>query len=191
VEPPDSVLDPDDEWADDDEKTPVPDWSGFKGTRLPVVHFCGTSRSLHANWDPNANSRMRGKPLPSILHLAERCSRHDPDLCARQALSDKLPRGRFGGRLFRSSTARNAGDLRAFRSAESGLNAAFWGIGSTSKSASLAIFSDDLRVLLCFACLRATLLVRSRRVCQSCTDLPLKGLRRARPGWPDGLLEGD
>ena len=61
VEPPDSVLEVDDEWADDDSKTPAPDWSEFKGTRLPTVHFCGNSRSLHANWDPNANSRIRGK----------------------------------------------------------------------------------------------------------------------------------
>ncbi|WPG98936.1 Hypothetical protein R9X50_00173800 [Acrodontium crateriforme] len=36
------------------------DWSEFKGERLPVVHFTGTSRSLHASWDPNANSRIRG-----------------------------------------------------------------------------------------------------------------------------------
>ncbi|PSK38083.1 hypothetical protein B9Z65_1274 [Elsinoe australis] len=26
----------------------------------PVVYFTGTSRSLHASWDPNANSRIRG-----------------------------------------------------------------------------------------------------------------------------------
>ncbi|KAF2217053.1 hypothetical protein CERZMDRAFT_55665 [Cercospora zeae-maydis SCOH1-5] len=36
------------------------DWSNFEGERLPVVHFRGTSRSLHASWDPNANSRIRG-----------------------------------------------------------------------------------------------------------------------------------
>nr|OQO25154.1 hypothetical protein B0A51_09221 [Rachicladosporium sp. CCFEE 5018] len=35
------------------------DWSDFKGERLPVVHFQGTSRSLHASWDPNANSKIR------------------------------------------------------------------------------------------------------------------------------------
>ncbi|KAI7114769.1 hypothetical protein KC352_g34548 [Hortaea werneckii] len=28
--------------------------------RLPVVHFRGRSRSLHASWDPNANSAIRG-----------------------------------------------------------------------------------------------------------------------------------
>lgn len=28
---------------------------------LPVVWFEGTARSMHAGWDPNANSRIRGK----------------------------------------------------------------------------------------------------------------------------------
>ncbi|TKA65617.1 hypothetical protein B0A55_07288 [Friedmanniomyces simplex] len=36
------------------------DWSNFRGERLPVVHFRGNSRSLHASWDPNANSKIRG-----------------------------------------------------------------------------------------------------------------------------------
>ncbi|KAK4494619.1 hypothetical protein PRZ48_013975 [Zasmidium cellare] len=36
------------------------DWRNFTGERLPVVRFRGTSRSLHASWDPNANSRIRG-----------------------------------------------------------------------------------------------------------------------------------
>ncbi|KAF2423168.1 hypothetical protein EJ08DRAFT_737587 [Tothia fuscella] len=30
------------------------------GQALPVVHFTGTSRSMHSSWDPNANSRLRG-----------------------------------------------------------------------------------------------------------------------------------
>ena len=30
------------------------------GQELPVVHFRGTSRSMHASWDPNANSSIRG-----------------------------------------------------------------------------------------------------------------------------------
>ena len=42
--------------------------------RLPVVHFRGRSRSLHASWDPNANSAIRGKRLieplePQVLVL--------------------------------------------------------------------------------------------------------------------------
>lgn len=45
---------------DDDEDDGL-DWSGFQGTRLPIVHFAGTSRSLHASWDPNANSKIRGE----------------------------------------------------------------------------------------------------------------------------------
>jgi len=30
------------------------------GQELPVVHFTGTSRSMHQSWDPNANSQLRG-----------------------------------------------------------------------------------------------------------------------------------
>jgi hypothetical protein len=30
------------------------------GQDLPVVHFTGTSRSMHESWDPNANANMRG-----------------------------------------------------------------------------------------------------------------------------------
>lgn len=36
------------------------------GQGLPLVHFDGDSRSMHAGWDPNANSRMRGKPSPPL-----------------------------------------------------------------------------------------------------------------------------
>ena len=46
--------------GDEDEEDDGLDWSNFTGERLPVVHFRGTSRSLHASWDPNANSRIRG-----------------------------------------------------------------------------------------------------------------------------------
>ncbi|OJD34844.1 f-box domain-containing protein [Diplodia corticola] len=30
------------------------------GQELPIVHFVGTSRSMHSSWDPNANSKIRG-----------------------------------------------------------------------------------------------------------------------------------
>ena len=30
------------------------------GKELPVVHFRGTSRSMHSQWDPNANSNIKG-----------------------------------------------------------------------------------------------------------------------------------
>jgi len=33
---------------------------------MPVVHFKGSSRSMHMSWDPNANSKIRGK-LKTIL----------------------------------------------------------------------------------------------------------------------------
>ena len=37
------------------------------GQELPVVHFKGTSSSIRPSWDPNANSKIKGKKLP--LHL--------------------------------------------------------------------------------------------------------------------------
>ena len=63
VDPPDTEYTSDEEWLEDNERTPKPDWTGFRGKRLPVVHFRGTSKSLHASWDPNANSRIRGKQV--------------------------------------------------------------------------------------------------------------------------------
>ncbi|KAK0259756.1 hypothetical protein LTS09_005598 [Friedmanniomyces endolithicus] len=54
IEPPGSG----DEGEEDDDDGM--DWSHFQGERLPVVHFRGNSRSLHASWDPNANSKIRG-----------------------------------------------------------------------------------------------------------------------------------
>ena len=36
------------------------------GQDLPVVHFSGTSRSMHSSWDPNANSVLEGK-CPNFL----------------------------------------------------------------------------------------------------------------------------
>ncbi|GAB7362715.1 hypothetical protein MBLNU230_g3021t1 [Neophaeotheca triangularis] len=45
---------------DDDSLEPSMDWTNFTQPRLPTVHFEGSSRSLHASWDPNANSRIRG-----------------------------------------------------------------------------------------------------------------------------------
>lgn len=32
----------------------------FDNAALPVVHFSGTSRSVEASWDPNANTGIRG-----------------------------------------------------------------------------------------------------------------------------------
>ncbi|KAM0716935.1 hypothetical protein Q7P37_006787 [Cladosporium fusiforme] len=46
--------------GEDDEDDDDLDWSNFQGERLPIIHFAGTSRSLHASWDQNANSRIRG-----------------------------------------------------------------------------------------------------------------------------------
>lgn len=39
------------------------------GQTLPVVHFSGVSRVMYMPWDPNANSRIRGKCalMPRVL----------------------------------------------------------------------------------------------------------------------------
>ena len=38
---------------------------------MPVVHFAGTSRSMHMSWDPNANSKIRGtSPLLAAYQTA-------------------------------------------------------------------------------------------------------------------------
>lgn len=55
------IESPDVHNEDDDDEDDGLDWSNFQGERLPIVHFAGTSRSLHASWDPNANSKIRGK----------------------------------------------------------------------------------------------------------------------------------
>jgi hypothetical protein len=60
--------------ADDETGGDGLDWSNFQGERLPIVHFAGTSRSLHASWDPNANSKIRGEcnnPLTEEDYRAE------------------------------------------------------------------------------------------------------------------------
>lgn len=38
-------------------ETPLGQWDDGP---LPVVHFTGTSRSMHQSWDPNANANLRG-----------------------------------------------------------------------------------------------------------------------------------
>ena len=55
--------------SEDVDEKPDPDFSDFKGERLPIVHFTGDSRSLHASWDPNANSKIRGMPPSIPYHL--------------------------------------------------------------------------------------------------------------------------
>jgi len=40
------------------------------GQDLPVVHFSGTSRSMHHPWDASANSVLEGKYSLFFLHIA-------------------------------------------------------------------------------------------------------------------------
>jgi hypothetical protein len=37
------------------------------GQALPVVHYVGTSRSMHAIWESNAQSKIKGKPIDHAL----------------------------------------------------------------------------------------------------------------------------
>jgi hypothetical protein len=68
------------------------------GQDYPVVSFTGTSWSLHASWDANANSQIRGMsevpPFCKILMV---------DNCL-QVLFAKHPKVRFAGRHFPFST---------------------------------------------------------------------------------------
>lgn len=100
---------PDAHSENDDEEDDGLDWSNFQGKRLPIVHFAGTSRSLHASWDPNANSKIRGKSAMNndyVLLLK---------LMRNEALSGKPPKVKSDGRRSPSSMARSGGDLKAFR----------------------------------------------------------------------------
>jgi len=107
------------------------DWSGFEGERLPVVHFRGTSRSLHASWDPNANSRIRGMLLmvtgdQEVVWLNTSfkvpCAKHQ--------------KAKSAGRLSPSFTAKSGGGLKVFKSAACDRREGFWGVGSISASSS-------------------------------------------------------
>jgi hypothetical protein len=36
----------------------------FDNQSMPIAHFTGKSRSIDVSWDPNANSKIRGKLNP-------------------------------------------------------------------------------------------------------------------------------
>lgn len=120
------IESPDVHNEDDDDEDDGLDWSNFQGERLPIVHFAGTSRSLHASWDPNANSKIRGKWAKNndyVLLLK---------LMRNEALSGKPPKGKSDGRHSPSSMARSGGDPRAFKSVGLDLLGVYWAIGSIS-----------------------------------------------------------
>ena len=132
VEPP-----PEHEYEDGDDK-PDPDFSNFKGQRLPIVHFAGDSRSLHASWDPNANSKIRGRPAhhPSPASPTFTSVLTSP---SSQAPSDKPPKAKSAGRPSPFSTARSVGGPRAFRSEGSSPREVCWATGSIRISMSMGL----------------------------------------------------
>jgi hypothetical protein len=96
---------------------------------LPIVHFAGTSKSLHASWDPNANSKIRGE------YAVTWCGARDErklKLMRNEALCGKLPKARSDGRHFRFSTAKSDGGLKEFKSVDCARRGVCWEIGSTS-----------------------------------------------------------
>lgn len=117
---------PDAHSEDDDEEDDGLDWSNFQGERLPIVHFAGTSRSLHASWDPNANSKIRGKSAIDndyVLLLK---------LMRNEAPSGKPRKAKYDGRRSPSSMARSGGDPKAFKSVGLDLLGVCWATGLIS-----------------------------------------------------------
>jgi hypothetical protein len=84
------------------------------GKDLPVVHFEGTSRSTFMAWDPNANSRIRGKHCP-LWFLSP--SLAFPPTNTQKEPSAKPAAAPSAGPPSASSTARSVGAARACRSA--------------------------------------------------------------------------
>lgn len=119
---------PTDDNSDGDEDEGL-DWSNFQGTRLPIVHFAGTSKSLHASWDPNANSKIRGE---YAVNLARSDGRRKLKLMRNEVPCGKLPKARSDGRRSPFSTARNDGGQRASKSVDCAQPEVSWGTGSTS-----------------------------------------------------------
>jgi hypothetical protein len=121
------------EWPDarhgNDDDDDGLDWSNFQGKKLPIVHFAGTSRSLHASWDPNANSKIRGEYDVLCCVVETKLLK----LMWNEVLFDKLQKARYDGRHSPSSTAKNGGDLRACKSVGCAQPEAYWGTGSISK----------------------------------------------------------
>ena len=125
--------------GDDDDEDEGLDWSNFQGTRLPIVHFAGTSKSLHASWDPNANSKIRGE---CAVNLAPSDGRRKLKLMRNEVPCGKLPKARSDGRRSPFFTARSDGGLKASRSVDCAQPEVSWEIGSTSTGLSNIMLLD-------------------------------------------------
>jgi hypothetical protein len=70
---------------------------------LPIVHFSGTSRSMHESWDPNTNSTLRGSQL--ALHIPSiSLSSSKVNVLLQQVLSDSPEKVKLDGPQYLSST---------------------------------------------------------------------------------------
>jgi hypothetical protein len=69
----------------------------FDNQSMPIAHFTGKSRSIDVSWDPNANSKIRGK-----LHLFEKETMAELP----QVLFNSLPTMKYAGRPSLSSTGK-------------------------------------------------------------------------------------
>jgi hypothetical protein len=125
----------------DDDADEGLDWSNFQGTRLPIVHFAGTSKSLHASWDPNANSKIRGEYAVTWCKVKDE---RKLKLMRNEAPCGKLPKARSGGRHFPSSTARSDGGLKESKLVDCARRGACWETGSTSMQRREIRNVDDL-----------------------------------------------
>lgn len=120
--------------SDDDDEDEGLDWSNFRGTRLPVVHFAGTSKSLHASWDPNANSKIRGE---YAVVTCEVMDARKLKLMRNEAPCAKLPKARSDGRRSLFSMARNDGVPKEFKLVDCARLGVCWETGSTSMRLSI------------------------------------------------------
>lgn len=140
------------------------------GQALPVVHFKGSSRSMHASWDPNANSTLRGM-LFTLFPKNTRVASVFTYRCNKQGQSGSRPKEKFAGRHSPSSTGEfssvftwplwqhtvynscatetNDGAAKAYKSAVRAPHAGSSAHGSTSKSLSFAQTQDLISKVCC------------------------------------------
>lgn len=160
IEPPGSRSDNDDDEDEDDGL----DWSNFQGERLPIVHFAGISRSLHASWDPNANSKIRGKSLNN--GSIERELRTDVE----RGTVRQTPEGQIRWTTF--SIFHGEERWRSEGVQVGGLRSARGVLGNWFDK-----YDPHVLWKVCFMILVLT--------------LDAQGLRRPRACWADGFLEGE
>ena len=124
---------PTDDNSEDDEDEGL-DWSNFQGTRLPIVHFAGTSKSLHASWDPNANSKIRGE---YTVMWCEVMDGRKLKLMRNEVPCGKPLKVRSDGQHSLFFTAKNDGGPKGFKLVGCDRPGVCWETGSTSMKLSM------------------------------------------------------